>query len=888
MGYLVDGLQLQLSDGTEQLAASRGITVRRMSIVTEIYVDEATLKDCSDCQLTIMRMPQSIGNWKLTYGSKSLPYQLEGFWQQCLQFYPERNEWDTHGCLVTNSTNVHFIQCKCQAGPPITSTISGTLEMQLGELPMHKIIGKKVNWLALLFLVATTAAYALAVCWLCSDHDKHVVQRGLTERHIFALKTARSTARHLYLISVRTGPFFSAGTSAAVSVILHGEKGDSEVIRLADSCPALQRCSTVAFLAGTNTALGNLMSVEVWHDNSGEFPSWFLEDVTVVHCKTQGSWHFIFDEWFSVSSKDGRIEREAFASECSPPLQRTLKHSFIHALGEHHLWHSTVMMNSCSSLSRGQRILLCFSTVLSSGALSALRIYFTDVEPALTGLSRMYVVESGFVGLTVHLIHQVPTAIFRHYDCVALLQSVWTRFRMLVFCIFDAAFGRATRGHRTHSYSSAGYSFASNHSLDALYNMYRMQAQRAAAVVGGQPFHLAQVDNEDISCSLSSMDGSARPASRQSHQGESMPALSNEGSSDEQVTSGRLDPDIRNIKEEPLFRYSASPLEAALTNLAPFQRQYRRDDNSSIDAYLESAERSSSPSLGDSELSCLDFDTDDDEDSIDSGMAYKVPLTTKTRAGWLTWLLGSLGWLLVAGLVLGSVCTLVFCTEMFLAGANVLCFKMTAVAVLWSVFVVYPMQVCLVTACVNMHWHFSQKPQSALLMLPCSCNKILQRLLRRVRMPVAARLLPRRQCKRLRQHRSSKVASSKAQQRENCHIRVHGMVIAWVQRLSPGHLLHHLARYPSERKLVAMRNRCLAMTAFFKAMRYQMLPATAAIGTSPACTTSLSTNETVTTNTTNTCTTFTTTAIKFYFDKAASNTKTLSLCVIFIINIYIE
>ncbi|XP_049518665.1 polycystic kidney disease protein 1-like 1 [Dermacentor silvarum] len=365
-GYFADALQVFLSQGTEQLVTSRGIRVHQMFNVTEIYIDKETLNDHNDCQLTIARKPERIGNWKLTYGSSSLTYQLEGFGQECLLFFPEKDEWDTHGCSVTDATTVRSVQCKCQGGPPIISMISGTLKLQLVELPAYKIFGKQINWLVISFLVATMAAYTLAVWWLCSG-DKRVVRGGPRGGHVFALKTARSTARHLYLITVQTGPFFNAGTSAAVSMILHGETGDSEVIKLADSCQVLQRCSTVAFLAGTNIALGNLASVEVWHDNSGEFPSWFLEDLTVVHWNTQATWHFVFDEWFSTSSKDGRIEREAFASENSPAMLRTLQRSLIHALSDHHLWYSTVTMKSCSSFSRGQRLLMCLSTVLSSG-----------------------------------------------------------------------------------------------------------------------------------------------------------------------------------------------------------------------------------------------------------------------------------------------------------------------------------------------------------------------------------------------------------------------------------------------------------------------------------------------------------------------------------------
>ncbi|XP_070388581.1 uncharacterized protein [Dermacentor albipictus] len=812
-GYVANDLRVYLSHGTEQLVLSHGIRVHQIFNVTEIYIDKEAFYDHNDCQLTIAREPQRIGNWKLTHGSSNLTYQLEGFGQECLQFSPEKAVWDSRGCLVTDSTNVQSVQCKCQGGPPIISVISGSLELQLVELPAYKVFGKQINLVVISFLVATMAAYTLALWWLCGG-DKCAVRGGPRGGHVFALKTARSTAQHLYVITVQTGPFFNAGTSAAVSMILHGETGDSEVIKLADSHQVLQRCSTVSFLAGTKIALGNVASVEVWHDNSGEFPSWFLEDLTVVHWNTQRTWCFVFDEWLSTSSKDGRIEREAFASKNSPPVLRTMQRSLIHALCEHHLWHSTVTMKSCSSFSRGQRLLLCLSTVLFSGALSALHIFFTDVQPAATGLSAQYVGEAGLVCLIVHLVHQVPTAIFRHYDCMALLRNLWTRFRMLLFCIFDATCGRATRGQSTPSYSSSSYS------LYTLYGIYRVRTEGTGGSAGGQSFHLSQFNEEDVSYTLSSTNSSAQLRKGQLHQEESTPARSREGSPHEQAAAGRQNLESREVEEEAVFSNTASPLEAALANLVKLQRQYRRNDDTIGDGYLECQERSPSPSLGDSELTCLDFDTDDNEDSDDSGVAYKVPSVADAAADRLTWLVGSLGWLLVAGLTLGSLGTLVCCTEMFLAGANALCFEITAVAVLWSIFVAYPIQACVVSTCTYMCWHLSQKPQSAFPMLPCACNEALQRLLRRIRIPAATPLFPLRHCKRLSKHPSHRAAGFMTQDSGHCYAGVDGLDTAWVQRWHPGHLLHHLMRYPSERKLVAIRRQCLAMVAAFKATRY--------------------------------------------------------------------
>ena len=60
-------------------------------------------------------------------------------------------------------------------------------------------------------------------------------------------------------------------------------------------------------------SLGAIWKVQVWHDNSGSSPSWFLSRILVKDLSTRKSAVFVVDKWFAVEEDDGKVEREILA-----------------------------------------------------------------------------------------------------------------------------------------------------------------------------------------------------------------------------------------------------------------------------------------------------------------------------------------------------------------------------------------------------------------------------------------------------------------------------------------------------------------------------------------------------------------------------------------------
>ena len=72
-------------------------------------------------------------------------------------------------------------------------------------------------------------------------------------------------------------------------------------------------------------SLGPIWKVQVWHDNSGSSPSWFLSRILVKDMSTQKCATFVVDKWFAVEEDDGKVEREILAADAPLPANVVFK-----------------------------------------------------------------------------------------------------------------------------------------------------------------------------------------------------------------------------------------------------------------------------------------------------------------------------------------------------------------------------------------------------------------------------------------------------------------------------------------------------------------------------------------------------------------------------------
>ena len=179
---------------------------------------------------------------------------------------------------------------------------------------------------------------------------------------------------HRYEMSIKTGIWLGAGTTARVSFIINGVAGNSGTINLNLILnPIFARGTEQNCVIYLHKDIGEIYSLRIWHDNSGEDPSWFLDAIEITDSSSGSCWKFIFETWLSLedeSFSNGMLQ----SPSCSGPSITTklVKEMFSNG----HLWLSVITKTPGDSFTRVQRISFCFSLLLCTMAVNATFYYW--------------------------------------------------------------------------------------------------------------------------------------------------------------------------------------------------------------------------------------------------------------------------------------------------------------------------------------------------------------------------------------------------------------------------------------------------------------------------------------------------------------------------------
>ena len=183
-----------------------------------------------------------------------------------------------------------------------------------------------------------------------------------------------------------TGHSASAGTTANVYAILGGSKDETAPQAMKDPVrPKFVKSGIDTFLLAVPSSLGRLKQLRVWHDNSGDSPSWFLGRVLVQDLQTDKKTWFLCDKWMAVEEEDGLIERNL------APAKRDDLTSFHllfatearNSLTDNHLWFSVVKRPPRSTFTRCQRLSCCLTIMLTTMLANAM--FFQTDSTSSTG-----------------------------------------------------------------------------------------------------------------------------------------------------------------------------------------------------------------------------------------------------------------------------------------------------------------------------------------------------------------------------------------------------------------------------------------------------------------------------------------------------------------------
>jgi hypothetical protein len=148
---------------------------------------------------------------------------------------------------------------------------------------------------------------------------------GATHREIPAAAGAVSDkdvrGSNVYLVTAYTSDLRGAGTDANVSMVIHGAKGDTGSVRLAKGREDFVRGARDQFVV-EGLDVGEICHIVIGHDNTGNGPSWHLQQVE-IRCENQGGGNkltvFPCNEWFEQGDGDGQTKRSLVPDDPANP-----------------------------------------------------------------------------------------------------------------------------------------------------------------------------------------------------------------------------------------------------------------------------------------------------------------------------------------------------------------------------------------------------------------------------------------------------------------------------------------------------------------------------------------------------------------------------------------
>ncbi|XP_077979376.1 polycystin-1-like [Glandiceps talaboti] len=274
-----------------------------------------------------------------------------GVYFSSCQFYNETvNEWESSGCSPLEQSMASCTVCSC-------SHLTSFGSSAASDLVSVDFIGWRANTntsiVAVITLCAVSAIYLVAVL-VARWRD------GVDLRRVGIVPLCGKEASFKYEITVKTGMRRGAGTSAHVGINMYGEHGKSGTRHLSKA-GAFVRNSLDMFLVATDTHLGDIWKIRIWHDNTGLNPCWYLSRVMIRDLHTDKKFYFICGQWLTLTSENSMVKKE-FMSADSAQLSKfstIFSAEVIRGFSERHLWFSVYERPLRSWFTRVQRVTCC-------------------------------------------------------------------------------------------------------------------------------------------------------------------------------------------------------------------------------------------------------------------------------------------------------------------------------------------------------------------------------------------------------------------------------------------------------------------------------------------------------------------------------------------------
>ncbi|XP_054856225.1 polycystic kidney disease protein 1-like 2 [Eublepharis macularius] len=301
------------------------------------------------------------------------------FVSQCVFWDEHQGNWNNYGCHVGPKTTPSGTQCLCNHLTffgssffvmPNTIDVSKTVEL-FATFVDNPVV---VSTVGCIFLV-----YLLVLIWA---RRKDIQDNAKVK--ITVLGDNDPFAQYRYLVTVFTGHRRGAATTSQVTLTLYSQEGESEPHHLVDpEMPVFERGGVDVFLLCTLFPLGELQSIRLWHDNSGDSPSWYVNRVLVHDVATDHKWYFLCNSWLAIDVGDCVLDK-MFPVATEQDMKQFSNLFFMKTskgFQDGHIWYSIFSRSPRSSFTRAQRVSCCFSLLLCT-MLTSIMFWGVPKDPA--------------------------------------------------------------------------------------------------------------------------------------------------------------------------------------------------------------------------------------------------------------------------------------------------------------------------------------------------------------------------------------------------------------------------------------------------------------------------------------------------------------------------
>ncbi|XP_060598141.1 polycystin-1-like isoform X3 [Ruditapes philippinarum] len=290
---------------------------------------------------------------------------LVGVYLTRCEFFNEGNEeWDNEGCLPHQDSIATCIKCACNH----MTSFGGSLFVSPDELDFTDLseVDFASNPVAIITCSVILGLYIILV----------VAFRKLDLmdlKRISLIPLCGKDGSFKYEVTIVTGRLPGAGTTAHVGIRLVGEYGKSARQHVIKSGAFKRNCSDT-FIIAYDVNLGELKKIQIWHDNRGSSPSWYLSHVIVNDLQTDHKFYFFGNTWFSLEQENGTIQKElkVAGSNDMSKFSYRLKTAMFNSLADKHLWLSLFNRPAQSRFTRVQRVTCCVTILFTFVVVNAM------------------------------------------------------------------------------------------------------------------------------------------------------------------------------------------------------------------------------------------------------------------------------------------------------------------------------------------------------------------------------------------------------------------------------------------------------------------------------------------------------------------------------------